>query len=126
MADTQKAPVVEVLPNDPEDKLQPTDEHLVLGQLVQLNLSHGVSKGEVYFDFDPVFPCFAIFLDSQYCLLATSTNDKDYERVGMGRFMRTAHQRKTEPMFNWEPLKYNNVPWGPIGKDVEKKLVVIR
>ena len=126
IANIEKAPVVEVLPNNPQDKLQPADEHLVLGQLVQVKLSHGVSKGEAYFDFAPVFPCFAIFLDSQYCLLATSTNDKDFERVGMGRFMRTAHQRKMEPLLTLEPLKWNDVGWGPIGKDVEKKLVIIR
>jgi hypothetical protein len=96
--------------------------------LVQLNLDHGVAKGEAFFDMSaPVFPCFAVFIDSQNCLLAKqSGNKRSYERIGFGRFSRTAHQRKTEPFASHEPLKMLNPPWGPMKKGVHEKIIIMR
>ena len=47
------------------------------------------------FDFEPAFPCSALFLDCRWSLLLTAvdeTNQK-FERVGIARFEQTERQK---------------------------------
>jgi hypothetical protein len=97
--------------------------------LVQLNLDHGVAKGEAFFDMSaPFFPCFAVFIDSQNCLLTKQSGDKrSYERIGLGRFSRTAHQRQTEPFASHDgPLTLLKPPWGPMKQGMHEKTIIMR
>jgi hypothetical protein len=42
---------------------------LGFGILASIHLPHGISHGETFFDTEPHFPCFALFLDSSHSLI---------------------------------------------------------
>jgi len=83
--------------------------------------------GEAYFDFEPYFPCFGLFLDPQNALILKKTEnaEDEYTRIGIAKFLRTQSQREAEPFFQLEPFRLRYVPWGPMTENDERVLVTI-
>jgi hypothetical protein len=81
--------------------------------------STGPSDGEAYFDLEPQLPCHAMFLDPLNALLLEVSKGKpdEYVRIGIAKFLRTEHQRKTEPMLRDGRSGFQMVPYGPMMKD---------
>jgi hypothetical protein len=93
--------------------------------------------GETFFDVQPHFPCFALFLDSSNALALqpTGKTQHEYTRIGIAKFLRTQKQRAENPIPSWElgTNIYNDaeegdissVPWGPITESDERVLITI-
>ena len=105
--------------------------------LTELHLDHDVSLGETFFDVQPHFPCFALFLDSSNALVLkpTETTEHEYIRIGIAKFLRTQEQRIENPMPSLElavniyrdaeESDISKVPWGPITESDARVLVTI-
>ncbi|KAK5693166.1 hypothetical protein LTR97_010642 [Elasticomyces elasticus] len=112
-----KAPLLPIQRVPPDTKWEKTCA-LGFGTLHQMSTPHGLALGEVYFDLventsildlpnqlstlsidtthntSEASSYFALFLDSAHCLiLKRHTPSHLYERVGLGKFMRTQEQR---------------------------------
>jgi hypothetical protein len=102
-------------------------EPLGLGNLVELRLDHGLSLGEAYFDLEPDFTCFGLFLDSQNALILKKKGNpkSEFARVGIAKFLRTKSQREAEPFFEPGTIQPRHVPWGPMTENDERTMVTI-
>ena len=113
---------------------------LGLGVLSEIRLSDGLSLGDAFFDAQPCFPCYALFLDSSNALILKETGGgaSEFTRVGVAKFLRTARQRADEPLPETETMKADTMavvklaesgvpmaPWGPITKDAVWTTVTI-
>jgi hypothetical protein len=121
-----KGPLIEIHQADSGYKFDKT-EPLGLGTLVEIHLNHDISMGEAYFDVQPHFPCFGLFLDPSNCLILKPTDkaDSEYTRIGIAKFLRTQNQRAANPFTIWAPNKRDNVPFGPIDDVHVRSLVTI-
>jgi hypothetical protein len=111
-----KAPLVEIYKGDSKRYYPREFGPLGDGVLVELHIDHTVSIGEVYFDIQPHFPCFALFLDSSNSLVLkpTGRGGDEYIRVGIAKFLRPDIQLPTD-LLGWMKIhKAENVRWGPI------------
>jgi len=65
-----------------------------VGTPVEIHLDHGVSIGVAFFDIEVHFPSFALFLDDSNALILKPTGraKKEFERIGIARFIRTKSQ----------------------------------
>jgi hypothetical protein len=83
--------------------------------------------GEVYFDVQPHFSCFGLFLDPSNCLILKPTDREysEYTRIGIAKFLRRQSQRAANPFNIWAPSKKDNVPFGPISDMDVRSLVTI-
>lgn len=123
-------------------KTDPSREHidgdlLGFGVRTEIHLPHGVSFGEAFFDVQPYFPSFVLFLDSSNCLVLKRTGnaEQEYRRIGIARFLRTSRQRAEIPTptvaLDNNSLKElaagdgYDVPLGPITGDYEHTSITI-
>ena|SRR6266498_2622595 len=69
------------------------------GTPVEIHLDHGVSIGVAFFDTEVHFPSFALFLDVSQSLILKPTGraKKEFERIGIARFIRTQSQTNALP-----------------------------
>jgi hypothetical protein len=90
-------------------------------------LDHGVSTGFALFDVEAYFPSFALFLDSSHSLILKPTGkaENEYGRIGIANFLRTDRQQATKPYITLEPLKPENVSFGPITNQDARTFVTI-
>jgi len=97
------------------------------GTFVKLQLSHEISVGSAFFDIEPQFPCSALFLDSQNCLILKPHGEgsNTFSRIGIGRFMRTPLQMSLEPLYDKATNRHYQVPCGPITKNDACTIVTI-
>jgi hypothetical protein len=93
------------------------------GTPVEIQFEHGVAKGAAFFDYQPHFPCFALFLDPTYSLVlkARDMAEKLYERIGIAKFIRSTGQRRTMP----EAYGTLDNPMGPVSDQDSRTTVTI-
>lgn len=146
---TMQAPLIEIKRSPPNFNPDPTDP-IGFGVIAKLDLSHGESVGEAYFDVEPVFPCFALFVDSSNALILQPREaairqsprprvpsgrdaqpqgaDQDlegaYVRIGIAKFLRTQSQREQESLLSLE-AEFTRQPFGPIRPGDEKAVVTV-
>ena len=126
-------PIHEASPSHSYDKSEP----LGFGLLTEVHLDHGVSMGETFFDVQPYFPCYALFLDSSNALVLKQTGNPqgEYTRIGIAKFLRTQKQRLENPMPSVASVSslyidggesvFSKVPWGPITDSDARLLVTV-
>lgn len=116
----------QILQADPDFQPSPCDP-LGFGVISQLHLPHGISYGEAFFDLEPQYPCSALFLDPANALLLipSDKNPSAFVRVGIAKFLRTEHQRKTLPLLSFDPIRHNRVPYGPMASEDGQSEVTI-
>jgi len=121
-----RGPVKVITKAPPSFKPSPYDP-LGFGVLVQMEHSTGPSYGEAYFDFEPQFPCHALFLDPSNALLLVVSKGKpdEYVRIGIAKFLRTEHQRNTEPIWPDDGSGLRMVPYGPMMKNDLSEVTIV-
>lgn len=113
-----QAPLLDIRDPHSENEQGP----LYHGTPVEIHFAHGIAKGAAFFDDQPYFPCFALFLDITSSLVLKKTEKAgEYKRIGVARFIRTTGQRVEAP----DAVGTLDKPLGPISEYDVRTLVRI-
>ncbi|KAJ1563135.1 hypothetical protein HK405_013961, partial [Cladochytrium tenue] len=75
---------------------------LGFGIFMTAQTAGGLSYGEIFFDItsEARDECLGLFLDPSNCILLTPAPGGKYKRIGIGKFLRTEEQMKSNPMYD--------------------------